>query len=132
VRRYASAGDRIGNNPQYLKDMTSWPVNISWALLSDRPSCFSGRETARAYVALPGAEIERLETVFTRVFAGEGSPEDVRAMATRYGCRVIVLTAQDAAWNDDPFAQSAFYRLADEEKGQWRIYVARDADRPGP
>src|SRR5262249_40425150 len=40
VRRYAAPDQRVGNNPLFLKDMTPWPVNISWALLANRSSCF--------------------------------------------------------------------------------------------
>jgi hypothetical protein len=130
VRRYAGPGDRVGNDPKFLANMTTWPVNISWALLADRPSCFGGRETARAYVSLPGAEIERLEALFSRVFAGQGTPDEVRAMATRYDCRVVVVTPEDGAWASDPFAHSGLYHLAEEKAGAWRIYVIDGRDAP--
>ena len=39
VRRHTGATDRVANNPLYLRNVTPWPVNISWGLLSDRPSC---------------------------------------------------------------------------------------------
>ena len=57
-----------------------------------------------------------------RVFAGEGSADDVRDLAARYGCHLVVLTAQDKAWTRDPFAASPLYELVDSDPGQWRIY----------
>ena len=56
--------------------------------------------------------------------AAGGSPADVSELATRYGCRVIVVTASDGAWSRDPFAASALYRLVEERAGRWRIYRA--------
>ena len=42
VRRYAATEERIANNPAFLGDATPWPVNISWALLGNRRSCYAG------------------------------------------------------------------------------------------
>ena len=50
VRAHTAADERVANNPLYLADATPWPVNISWALLANRRSCFAGRELALAYV----------------------------------------------------------------------------------
>ena len=43
VRKHSAPDDRVGNNPLFLQDATPWPVNLSWALLSNRRSCFAGR-----------------------------------------------------------------------------------------
>jgi hypothetical protein len=126
VRRHSAPDQRVGNNPKSLADLTVWPINISWALFADRRSCYAGWALARAFVALPKADIDALETRFTRVFDGSGSQEDVHELATRYSCRLIVVTAQDGAWSRDPFAESADYRLAEEAPAKWRIYVATD------
>jgi hypothetical protein len=32
---------------------------------------------------------------------------------------------QDKAWDRDPFAASADYRLADNRDGRWKIYTRR-------
>ena len=124
VRRYAGPADRVANNPQFLDDLTDWEVNPSWAMLSDRPSCFSGWETARAYVDLPQARIAAIDAQFNRVFDGAGSPNDVRQMAQDYGCRVVAVIESDGAWTKDPFAASPYYRLAEVQPDQWRIYLA--------
>ena len=105
--------------------MTPWPVNLSWALLSNRSSCFAGRELALAYTSLTAARREEIAGKFTRVFAGEGSENDVRELALQYACRIVVVTAQDGAWQRDPFAASAFYRLVETRADRWRIYRAR-------
>jgi hypothetical protein len=123
VRRYAAPGARVANNPLFLRDVTPWPVNISWALLADRSSCFAGRELAVAFAPLPPPRREAINAQFIRVFAGEGAAADVNDMATRYGCEVVVLVPQDKAWNNDPFAASPDYRLAENRDGRWRIYV---------
>ena len=52
VRRYAPPAARIANNPLFVKDVTPWPVNISWALLANRSSCFAGRDLALAFAPL--------------------------------------------------------------------------------
>jgi hypothetical protein len=124
IRRHSAPDERVGNNPLYLADETVRPVNISWALLADRRSCFAGWDLARAYVALPGARIDQLEELFERAFAGQGSPEEIRSLADRYDCRLIVLTPSDGAWTQDEFAASAAYRLVEEKAGKWRLYRA--------
>ena len=124
VRRYAGPLDRVGDNPLSFDEITDWPVNPAWAMMSNRPSCYSGWETARAYVDLPQARITDLEAQFIRIFNGKGSAGDIRQMAQDYGCRVVVLTADDEGWDTDPFEHSPYYRLAQEKEDEWRIYVA--------
>ena len=122
VRRHTAPDERIANNPLFMKEMTPWPVNISWALLSDRRSCFAGRELVLPFTTLSRDRIAELEGQFRRVFRGQAEPNDVKDLATRYLCRVAVLTSQDGAWNRDPFAGSGFYSLAEEKSGEWKIY----------
>ena len=57
------------------------------------------------------------------MFDGEGTPNDVHDLATKYGCDVVVLVPQDKAWDHDPFAAGPDYRLAEARDGRWRIYV---------
>ena len=121
VRRHAAPDERVANNPLFLQDLTPWPVNLSWALLSDRRSCFAGRELTLAYTALPRARREEIDSQFIRVFAGDASLGDIEELATRYDCRVVVVTAQDGAWRKDPFSTSARYRMV-EDDARWRIY----------
>jgi hypothetical protein len=123
VRRYARPTDRVANNPLFLHDLTPWPVNLSWALLANRGSCFAGRELALAFAPLPASRREAINKQFIRVFAGEGTPEDVSELAKKYGCDVVVIVPQDKAWTNDPFASSPLYRLAENREGRWRIYV---------
>jgi len=128
VRRYAAPTARVANNPLFLQDLTPWPANISWALIANRSSCFAGRELALALAPLPDARREAINAQFVRVFAGEGTPQDLNDMAGKYGCDVVVVVPQDKAWTNDPFASSADYRLAENRDGRWRIYVAVKAD----
>lgn len=127
VRRHAAPDERVGNNPLFLDDSVRWPINISWALLADRRSCYAGWNLVRPFVALPKPETDRLETLFDRVFAGHGTAEEVRDFATRYRCRVIVVTSRDGAWNSDPFAPSRYFHLVEQKEGKWRIYRVDDA-----
>ncbi len=123
VRRYAPPTARVANDPLYLQDLTPWPVNMSWALLADRSSCFAGREMALAFAPLPPDRREAINAQFVRVFAGQGSAGDVDAMARQYDCDVVVVVPQDGAWTKDPFAASPDYRLAETRADQWRIYT---------
>ena len=123
ARRYAGPAARIANNPRFLADLTPWPVNISWALLADRSSCFAGREMAIALAPLPPERRAEIEAEFLRVFDGEGTPNDVHDLATKFGCDVVLLVPQDEAWDHDPFAAGPDYRLAETREGRWRIYV---------
>jgi hypothetical protein len=125
VRRHAGPTERVANNPLFLQDLTPWPVNLSWALLANRSSCFAGRELALAFAPLPAARREAINKQFIRIFDGEGTPEDVSEMAKRYGCDVVIVVPQDKAWNSDPFAPSHDYLLAESREGRWRIYVRR-------
>ena len=122
VRRHSGPGERVGNNPLFLEDMTPWPVNLSWALLSNRSSCFAGRELTLAYAPLSPRQREEINALFIRVFAGNGSGTDVRDLALRFGCRAIVLTSEDGAWQRDPFAASGLYQLVESSPERWRIY----------
>src|SRR5205085_9484369 len=122
VRRHTAPAERVANNPLYLAALTPWPVNLSWALLSNRSSCFAGRELALGYAPLPPARREEINALFVRVFAGAGEAGDVRELALRFGCRVIVLTAQDGAWEHDPFMGGGLYRLVESAADRWRIY----------
>lgn len=125
VRRYAPPAARVANNPLFVKDVTPWPVNISWALLANRSSCFAGRDMALAFAPLPPERRAAINAQFVRVFAGGGTADDVHLMATQYGCDVAVVVPSDKAWERDPFAASPDYRLAETREGRWRIYVRR-------
>jgi hypothetical protein len=126
VRGHAASDERVANNPLFLAQAVRWPVNISWALLADRRSCYAGWNLGRAFMPLPEAEIDRIDALFTRVFAGHGSTADVHSLASRFDCRVIVVTASDGAWMRDPFATSPDFHLAEENPGRWRIYRVVD------
>src|SRR5262245_1476098 len=127
VRRHAKPGERLANNPLFLQDMTPWPVNISWALLADRSSCFAGRELALAFAPLPRQRREAVNEQFVRIFEGKGTSEEVAEMITRYACQVVVVTAADGAWNNDPFSGATSYTLVENREGRWRIYRVRAA-----
>jgi hypothetical protein len=124
VRRHAGPADRVANNPLFLESMTPWPVNISWALLSNRRSCYAGFDLALPFVPLPRPRLRAIDAQFNRVFSGDGWPDDMRELATKYGCRVAVVTELDGAWSRDPFATSPHWRLAETSSRGWRIYVA--------
>jgi hypothetical protein len=124
VRRHVAPGQRVGNNPLAFWDATSWPINASWALLADRPSCYAGWVFGHAFVALPPVEIDGIDARFTRVFAGDGTADDVHLLATRYQCHVVVVTVEDGAWQRDPFVASPDYRLVETKDDRWRIYEA--------
>jgi hypothetical protein len=125
VRRHAGPAERVANNPLSMGDVTPWPVNISWALFADRASCFAGSGLALPFTSLPRDRVDAIDTQFRRVFDGSGDAGDVRDLATRFQCRVAVVTPQDGAWANDPFARSDYYALAEEKPGAWKIYRAK-------
>ncbi|WP_422029789.1 hypothetical protein [Reyranella sp.] len=133
VQRHASMDERVANNPAFLADATPWPVNISWALLGNRLSCYGGDDLAIAFAAAPAPSRAATRDLFDRVFAGMAKPGDVRALAERYGCDVIVLVPQDGAWARDPFTSGDVYRPVEAQDG-WRIYrrVQRPANQLKP
>ena len=130
VRRHAGPDERIANNPLFLADMTLWPVNISWALLADRRSCYAGRELALVYASLPRSRLDEIDAQFIRVFAGKAAPGDLEDLATKHGCQLAVLTSADGAWASDPFAADPRYRLVEERPGAWRIYRVGEGGEP--
>jgi hypothetical protein len=111
--------------------MTLWPVDISWALLADRRSCFAGRELALVYASLPRPRLDEIDAQFIRVFAGKAEPGDIGDLATKYDCRLVVLTSADGAWANDPFATDPRFRLVEEKPGEWRIYRVVAAGEAG-
>jgi hypothetical protein len=127
VRHYASPAARVADDPMLLQDVTPWPANMSWALLANRSSCFAGRELALAFAPLPSDRREAINAQFVRVFAGQGTSGDVSDMARKFACDIVVVVPQDGAWNNDPFASSADYHLAEVRDGKWRIYVKASA-----
>jgi len=130
VRRHAAPNERIANNPRFLADMTPWPANISWALLGDRRSCYAGNELAIPFAPIPASARAATEARFVRVFAGEPTADDVSALADRYGCDVVVVTAEDGAWRRDPFASSELYHLVETQPDRWRIYRRTNPQMP--
>ena len=127
VRRHVGPQVRIASNPARLETLAPWPINLSWALLSRRRSCFGGEEMALAFAPLAASARTEATALFGRVFAGRGTAGDVATLRRAFGCGAVLITPQDGAWTADPFASSALYRLAEEEEGRWRIYVAREA-----
>jgi hypothetical protein len=130
VRRHTAPAERVANNPLFMKELTPWPVNISWALFADRRSCFAGSNLTSPYTPLPRTRVAEIDDQFQRVFDGKGNADDVRDLARRYQCRIAVLTSVDGAWRHDPFPDSSFYKLIEERAGEWKIYRAVEATIP--
>jgi hypothetical protein len=128
VRKYARPDERVANNPRFMEGMTPWAINISWALLANRRSCYAGSGFAAPFTTLSSERIAEIDGLFRIVFDGNSTSADIGDLATRYQCRVAVLTVEDAAWTHDPFANSPHYKLAEEKPQQWRIY--RRVDSP--
>jgi hypothetical protein len=122
VRAHSNNSERIANNPFFLSEMTNWPINISWALLANRRSCYAGSDLALPFVPLPQQRRKVIDDLFVRVFDGHAEPGDIDQFAEPYHCSLVVLTPQDGAWTNDPFAASARYRLVDAKADAWRIY----------
>ncbi|MBI1200949.1 MAG: hypothetical protein GC182_00425 [Rhodopseudomonas sp.] len=121
VRRHTGPDERIANNPAFMEIATPWPVNISWALLANRRSCYAGLSLIGPFSAQSHAHQEVIDAQFARVFEGKSQLGDIVDLAMRYHCAVAVVTPSDGAWTSDPFATSPLYRLV-ENTADWRIY----------
>lgn len=122
VQRHTSVDERVANNPLMLSDMTPWPVNISWALMADRRSCYAGSELAIPFAPISTPRRAAIEALFVRTFSGTPEPDDVKQLAEHFRCDTLLITAQDGAWHHDPFASSELYRLVESNADGWRIY----------
>jgi hypothetical protein len=131
VRRHTALAARVANDPMQDAALTPWPINIGWALLSDRRSCFAGREMALAFAPLPAAEREATAARVARIFDGDPRDGDLDALAGLLGCATVVLTPASPAWDRDPFARDARFRPVEDRPGRWRIYAVEPAG-PGP
>lgn len=121
VRKHSGPDERVANNPLFLANVTRWPINLSWALLSNRRSCYAGSSFGpfAPRTKLPRDEID---AQFDRVFSGHPEANDLSQLAKTYNCSVVVVTPQDGAWNNDPFASSPLYHLVEKRAVAWRIY----------
>ncbi len=131
VRRLIAPDERIANNPRFVEAETPWPVNISWALLADRPSCYAGWETVLAYGGISRAQLIEIDARFARVFAGTPLPSDVRDLASKDHCSAAVVASTDGAWAHDPFAASEIFHLAGGGP-YWRIYRRAGLNETNP
>jgi hypothetical protein len=122
LRRHTGPLDRVANNPLFAGAATPWPVNIAWATLSDRLSCFAGWETMIAYGPLATPQLIAANDLFARVFDGRAAPGDVHALAADFDCAASVVVRSDGAWARDPFTVGPDYRLA-ESGADFRVYV---------
>jgi hypothetical protein len=122
VRRHSSPTQRVANSPLFLRDATRWPVNISWALLADRRSCYAGYSLAVPFAPVSPARREEVDAQFVRVFEGQAAPADAEQLMRRFQCDLVVVTPQDGAWARDPFASSDLFRLVEQKPDAWRIY----------
>lgn len=120
VRAVTAPEERIATNPQALHDETAWPVNIGWATLSDRKTCYANWGSVVAYGALSHAELDRTEDAFRHVFAGSPQQGDL-ALVRGAGCVAYLVTGADGAWAHDPFAAAPGCRLAASGEA-WRLY----------
>jgi hypothetical protein len=122
VRRHTGADARVAANPRLMSALTPWPINLSWALLADRRSCFAGEEYALAFAPWSQPARAAAAALFDRVFAGAGSAGDRGALVADFGCRVVVLTPQDGAFDRDPFAADPRFTLLEDAPGRFRIW----------
>ena len=125
MRRYATPAARVANNPLFVKDVTPWPINISWALLADRSSCFAGIELALAFAPLSdGTPPDDQRPVSFAYSRAKPRPTTCTTWRRNMAATSSSWCRQDKAWNNDPFAASPDYRLAETREDRWRIYVA--------
>jgi hypothetical protein len=122
VQKHSAAGERVANNPDFLADITPWPINISWALLANRRSCYAGPDFALPFAPVTRDRRAEIEAEFTRLFSGKLSRSDVDQMAADFDCSLVVVTPEDGAWTTGPLASDSPYNLVESKPDAWRIY----------
>jgi hypothetical protein len=109
VRAATAPDERIANNPHDLEAVTPWAVNIGWALLSDRPSCYAGWETVLAYGAMSRAQLLAMNGRSRRVFAGVPVDGDLRNLRDLDHCAAVLVTSRDPAWRQPFWSDNAMF-----------------------
>ena len=100
--------------------VVGWPIAHSRSPLIHR---FWLKQHGIAGDYLPEAvPPDAIDAFFLRVFSGGATADDLRDLRGTYGCALVVVTAQDAIWDRDPFAADPGYRLVETEPAAWRIY----------
>jgi hypothetical protein len=122
VQKHSAMGERVANNPDFLADITPWRINISWALLANRRSCYAGPDFALPFAPVTRDRRAEIEAEFTRLFSGKLSHSDVDRMATEFNCSLVVVTPEDGAWTTGPLAADSTYNLLESKRDAWRIY----------
>ncbi len=122
VQKHSAAGERVANNPGFLADVTPWPINISWALLANRRSCYAGPDFALPFAPVTRERRAEIEARFTRLFSGRLSRSQVDQMASEFNCSLVVVTPEDGAWTTGPFTSDSPYTLEESRPDAWRIY----------
>ena len=121
VRKASRPNERVLNNPYFASSMTPWPINISWALLADRRSCYAGDDYLKPFTSLNARDRNDTVALIERIFNGKVQPGDVDWLASRGHCEVVIITPEDGSWNSDPLIDSGHYSVADRSD-RWRIY----------
>jgi hypothetical protein len=136
VRRHTLPRESVLNNARSRDEITPWPANIGWALLSDRRSCIAGWEWLRAYALLRRDRLVDIIALSERFFAGDASAADEARLQDELGCRTVLVTPQDGVWRRRALASPERWHLVEEQPDRWRIYRAvgrgglpRDASR---
>jgi hypothetical protein len=125
VQRHSAVGERIANNPNFLADITPWPINISWALLANRRSCYAGPDFALPFAPVTRERRAEIDEQFILLFSGKLSRSDVDQMATEFDCSIVAVTPEDGAWTTGPLASDFPYNLLESKPDAWRIYRIR-------
>ena len=123
VRERTLPNARVASDPALFADLTPWPVNIAWALLADRRSCFAGNELALAFAPLSRQRRLDIAARVDRLFAGAADSAESVRLLRELNCSTVLLTPQSGAWIRDPFADDPAFRRLDAQEDQWRLYA---------
>ena len=123
VQKHSAAGERVANNPNFLADITPWPINISWALLANRRSCYAGPDFALPFAPVSRERRAEIDAQFTLLFSRKTEPQRRRSN----GGQVRLLARRRHAGGrrmDNRASQSrnSPYNLVESKPDAWRIY----------
>ncbi|WP_244514794.1 hypothetical protein [Ensifer sp. LCM 4579] len=123
VRQVTPPNEAVANNPLDFANVTFYPGNISWAILSQRRNCATSLLLIRSYAAqLTPEQASVVYNFFVSVFEGNATEDQLRVMKEKYLCKTLVITKRDGLWGKPVLDNSSIYKLVSEERDRWRIY----------
>lgn len=122
IRNNTDIHKRILSNPNVYESIEPWNVNIGWATMARRKSCFMGENYATSLGGIESDEIRNsLLKKLRSLYDGLASSDDIHHLMTILHCDVIAVSPVDKLWQLNP--DKALPGLTLYSSGKyWRFY----------